>query len=79
MVAYQREAVELAFLHHRYLRGTAPAGFEQLGQEHVNAMRALRNLLVWPGAAGRNTPQPATAYGATPGIQPGIHGSGGNR
>ncbi|MGN6251138.1 MAG: PrsW family intramembrane metalloprotease [Marmoricola sp.] len=48
MAAYQREAIELGYLHHRWLRGTPPAGFAELGQEHVEAMRALRPALVWP-------------------------------
>jgi hypothetical protein len=74
MVAYQREAIELAFLHHRYLRGTAPQGFEELGNRHVAAMRELRNFLVWPGSAGRN---PASAGHGTSAAT--AHGSGGNR
>jgi RsiW-degrading membrane proteinase PrsW (M82 family) len=57
MAAYQREAIELGYLHYRYLRGTAPAGFAELGQEHVAAMHALRNRLVWPPSAGRNAPE----------------------
>lgn len=48
MAAYQREAIELAYLHHRYLHGAAPAGFAELGQSHVEEMRALRPALVWP-------------------------------
>jgi RsiW-degrading membrane proteinase PrsW (M82 family) len=73
MVSYQREAIELAFLHHRFLRGTAPDGFEQLGQQHVQAMRALRNALVWPPPAGRNR-----EAGRSSG-HPAAQGSGGNR
>jgi RsiW-degrading membrane proteinase PrsW (M82 family) len=45
---YQREAIELAYLHHRYLRGTAPQGFGELGQAHVGALGALRPALVTP-------------------------------
>ncbi len=56
MVAYQNEAVELGFLHSRYLRGVAPPDFAALGQEHVDRMRALR-----PG------PRLATAH-ADPGV-----------
>ena len=48
MVAYQNEAVELGFLHSRYLRGVPPPDFEAIGQEHVEKMRALRPLLLWP-------------------------------
>ncbi len=42
MVAYQNEAVELGFLHSRFLRGVAPPDFAAIGQEHVDRMRALR-------------------------------------
>lgn len=48
MKDYQAEAIELGFLHHRFLRGTAPERYEEIGQEHVSAMHALRPLLVWP-------------------------------
>lgn len=48
MKSYQSEAIELGFLHHRFLRGTAPAHYEQLGQAHVQRMFALRPRLVWP-------------------------------
>ena len=30
---YQQAAIELGFLHHRYLRGTAPADFAARGQD----------------------------------------------
>ena len=52
MVAYQNEAVELGFLHSRYLRGVPPPDFTALGQEHVARMRALRPGLVWPRPTG---------------------------
>jgi protease PrsW len=42
MAAYQREAIELGYLHHRYLRGTAPPDYAEIGQGHVLRMRALR-------------------------------------
>lgn len=48
MASYQSEAIELAYLHHRFLRGTPPPGFVELGQKHVDAMHALRPQLVWP-------------------------------
>lgn len=48
MRAYQAEAIELGFLHHRYLRGTAPVGYLDLGNAHVDRMRALRPRLIWP-------------------------------
>ncbi len=49
MADYQHEAVKLAFLHHRFLRGTAPDDFAGQGQEYVDNLRALRPSLVWPG------------------------------
>ncbi|RNL63173.1 protease PrsW [Nocardioides marmoriginsengisoli] len=52
MKSYQVEAIELGFLHHRFLRGTAPARYEELGQAHVQRMFALRPQLVWPQVAG---------------------------
>ncbi len=52
MIAYQDEAVELGFLHSRYLRGVPPPDFAALGQEHVERMRALRPGLVWPRPSG---------------------------
>ncbi|MCX6395502.1 MAG: PrsW family intramembrane metalloprotease [Propionibacteriales bacterium] len=52
MKDYQSAAIELGFLHHRYLRGTAPARYEELGQAHVATMYALRPLLRWPVMAG---------------------------
>jgi len=48
MKSYQSEAIELAFLHHRFLRGTAPAHYEELGQAHVQRMYQLRPALIWP-------------------------------
>jgi protease PrsW len=48
MKEYQQAAIELAFLHHRYLRGTAPRDFLIRGQEFVNRMHALRPHLRFP-------------------------------
>jgi hypothetical protein len=50
MAAYQHEAIKLGFLHHRFLRGTAPPDFAAQGQEYVDNLRALRPSLVWPRA-----------------------------
>jgi len=50
MAAYQHEAIKLGFLHHRFLRGTAPDDFAAQGQEYVDSLRALRPSLVWPRA-----------------------------
>ncbi|MCW2755451.1 MAG: PrsW family intrarane metalloprotease [Marmoricola sp.] len=52
MKEYQSEAIELGFLHHRYLRGTAPAQYQALGEAHVQKMFQLRPRLVWPQTAG---------------------------
>jgi RsiW-degrading membrane proteinase PrsW (M82 family) len=52
MADYQNEAVELGFLHSRYLRGVPPPDFVALGQEHVERMRSLRPGLVWPRPTG---------------------------
>ncbi len=65
MVAYQNEAVELGFLHSRYLRGVPPPDFAVLGQEHVDRMRSLRPGLLWPrpAAGGPPTHMPAVSGG----------------
>ena len=54
MATYQQQAIELGFLHSRFLRGTAPKDFAQRGQAFVDTMRQLRPSLVWPSGAGRN-------------------------
>jgi RsiW-degrading membrane proteinase PrsW (M82 family) len=51
MKAYQTEAIELGFLHHRFLRGTAPSNYRELGQLHVQRMFVLRPHLIWPPSA----------------------------
>ena len=63
MAAYQTEAIELGYLHHRYLNGTAPSDFAVLGQEHVSRMATLRNGLVWPQPTGRHAPTLAPVGG----------------
>ncbi|HYJ27885.1 MAG TPA: PrsW family intramembrane metalloprotease [Nocardioides sp.] len=49
MRAYQAAAVELGYLHHRYLRGTAPDDFAARGQEHVERLREIRPYISFPG------------------------------
>ncbi len=49
MRAYQQAAVELGFLHHRYLRGTAPPDFAARGQEYVARIGAVRPFIAFPG------------------------------
>jgi hypothetical protein len=49
MTDYQRQAIELAALHHRVLRGTAPADFQQRGVFMAQRLAALRaNLGIRP-------------------------------
>ncbi len=66
MSDYQQYAIELGFLHHRYLRGVAPRDFASRGQYFVDAMNALRPRLVWPGqgaqvSAGKTIPNQANS------------------
>jgi RsiW-degrading membrane proteinase PrsW (M82 family) len=49
MRAYQASAIELGYLHHRYLRGTAPEDFSVRGQEHVEELRRVRPYISFPG------------------------------
>ncbi|MGN0065794.1 MAG: PrsW family intramembrane metalloprotease [Nocardioides sp.] len=49
MREYQRVAVELGFLHHRYLRGTAPEDYAVRGQEHLGALQLIRPYISFPG------------------------------
>ncbi len=51
MKLYQAEAIELGFLHQRFLRGTAPSNYRELGEAHVRRMFLLRPHLIWPPAA----------------------------
>ena len=46
---YQQAVIELGFLHHRYLRGTAPADFAQRGQEFVARIGRVRPTIAFPG------------------------------
>jgi RsiW-degrading membrane proteinase PrsW (M82 family) len=48
MREYQQQAVELGFLHDRYLRGTAPPDFAARGAEMVRRLRALRPYVGFP-------------------------------
>jgi len=49
MKDYQAAAIELGFLHHRYLRGTAPHDFSERGQDFVNQLQAIRPQISFPG------------------------------
>ena len=46
---YQQAAIELGFLHHRYLRGTAPADFAARGGDYVARINAVRPSIAFPG------------------------------
>ncbi|GGD16447.1 PrsW family intramembrane metalloprotease [Nocardioides daphniae] len=49
MEEYQQAAVELGFLHHRYLRGTPPPDFATRGQTFVARLNAVRPYISFPG------------------------------
>ena len=56
---YQQQAVELAFLHDRYLRGTAPVDFAPRGRAMVTRLKALRPYVLFPQAtAGHSAHRP---------------------
>ena len=46
---YQQAAIELGFLHHRYLRGTPPPDFAARGQHYVARIGAVRPFIAFPG------------------------------
>ena len=49
MLDYQQAAIELGFLHHRYLRGTPPPDYTSRGQAHVARINAARPHVAFPG------------------------------
>ncbi len=49
MKSYQQAAVELGFLHHRLLRGTAPADYQLRGQDYLARINAVRPSIAFPG------------------------------
>ena len=46
---YQQALIELGFLHHRLLRGTAPSDWQQRGALHVARIREVRPHVAFPG------------------------------
>jgi RsiW-degrading membrane proteinase PrsW (M82 family) len=58
MREYQQQAVELGFLHDRYLRGTAPSDFAERGAAMVRRMRALRPYVGFPHPVPAARPAP---------------------
>ncbi|WGL51579.1 PrsW family intramembrane metalloprotease [Nocardioides sp. BP30] len=49
MREYQQAAIELGFLHSRFLRGTPPPNFVARGQEYVARIGAVRPRIAFPG------------------------------
>ena len=49
MREYQQAAIELGFLHHRYLRGVPPPDFVARGQGYVDRIAAVRPYVAFPG------------------------------
>ena len=49
MKDYQQAAIELGYLHHRYLRGTPPPHFAERGQEYVARIGKVRPFIAFPG------------------------------
>jgi RsiW-degrading membrane proteinase PrsW (M82 family) len=52
MRSYQQAAIELGYLHHRFLRGTPPADFAARGQRFVDRMQAVRPFIAFPVPTG---------------------------
>jgi hypothetical protein len=57
MREYQQQAIELGFLHDRYLRGTAPPDFAARGSQMVARLRALRPYVLFPQPVHRGQMQ----------------------
>jgi RsiW-degrading membrane proteinase PrsW (M82 family) len=55
MREYQQQAIELGFLHDRFLRGTAPADAVRQGQAMVDRLSRLRPYVVFPTEPGRTS------------------------
>jgi hypothetical protein len=69
MKDYQQQAIELAALHNRALRGTAPPDFQQRGALMAQRLWALRVHLLGPQNAGwpaAGLPHPAPPRGGLP-------------
>ncbi|MGL5811589.1 MAG: PrsW family intramembrane metalloprotease [Nocardioides sp.] len=49
MESYQQAAIELGYLHHRYLRGTAPRDFASRGHDYVDRLQSVRPHIAFPG------------------------------
>jgi hypothetical protein len=53
MEAYQQQAIEFAYLHHRYLRGIPPRDLEQRGTAMLHRLAMLRPYVQFPQPAER--------------------------
>jgi hypothetical protein len=60
---YQQQAIELGFLHDRYLRGTAPSDLPQRGAAMIQRLHALRPYVGFPPPRATG---PALAQGPWP-------------
>jgi hypothetical protein len=63
MREYQQQAIELGFLHDRYLRGTAPPDLAQRGSAMVQRLRALRPYVRFPQPSYPGPQSPQTQWG----------------
>ncbi len=63
MQEYQEQAIELAFLHDRLLRGTAPTDAVPRGQAMVDHLAALRPYVAFPQATGTTALTPRRLEG----------------
>jgi RsiW-degrading membrane proteinase PrsW (M82 family) len=60
---FQQLATELAWLHHRWLRGTPPRDFAARGAGLVHELRVLRPYVVWPVVVDGRLVAPALPTG----------------
>ena len=66
MREYQQQAIELGFLHDRYLRGTAPSDFAERGSMMVQRLRALRPYVGFPQPVAMPARVPPPVSGGGP-------------
>ena len=66
MREYQQQAIELGFLHSRYLRGTAPPDFAERGHGDGRSGCSAAALVQFPGAEVRPAACPARPPGRVP-------------
>ncbi|TCJ30034.1 PrsW family intramembrane metalloprotease [Nocardioides jejuensis] len=66
---YQQAAIELGYLHHRFLRGTAPRDAVARGQAFVELLQRLGPAVVFPPDGSTPTASPLSHH-AAPGDRP---------